>query len=210
MRNLTCHADLRFLVLIATIATPLVVPREASGTAQFSRQYNTFCSTSHAPFPRLNDVGIAFKDSGFQFPEEDLSFIATPRTLMTMPAGEGNPVEADETFVGGEVKNMHKNRKLALRRVRNEVRDGDTRLIGKTTVLAFWTANSAKCGQWWSRTSSGYPASSDSQTSGARIEALYRRIPSYLGMTKEYTHQFVNQLNQYVDGQVHTNGIENF
>jgi hypothetical protein len=29
-------------------------------------------------------------------------------------------------------------------------------------------------------------------------------------MTKEYTHQFVKQLNQYVDGQVHTNGIENF
>lgn len=86
MRNLTCHADLRFLVLIATIATPLVVPREASGTAQFSRQYNTSCNTCHAAFPRLNDVGIAFKDAGFQFPEEDLSFIATPRTLLTMPA----------------------------------------------------------------------------------------------------------------------------
>ncbi len=33
----------------------------------------------------LNDVGIAFKDAGFQFPEEDASFIATPRTL-TRPA----------------------------------------------------------------------------------------------------------------------------
>ncbi len=87
MRNLIGHADLGFLVLIATIATLLVVPGEASGTAQFSRQYNTSCSTCHAAFPRLNDVGIAFKDAGFQFPEEDLSFIATPRTLLTMPAG---------------------------------------------------------------------------------------------------------------------------
>jgi hypothetical protein len=86
MRNLTCHAALRFLVLIATIANPLVVPGEASGTAQFSRQYNTSCSTCHSAFPRLNDVGTAFKDAGFQFPEEDLSFIATPRALLTMPA----------------------------------------------------------------------------------------------------------------------------
>src|SRR5713101_2750510 len=85
MRNTICQADLRFLVLIATIATPLVVPPEASATAQFSRQYNTSCITCHTAFPKLNDVGIAFKDAGFQFPEEDVSFIATPRTLLTMP-----------------------------------------------------------------------------------------------------------------------------
>ncbi len=75
MRNTICQADLRFLVLIATIATPLVVPPEASATAQFSRQYNTSCTTCH----------IAFKDAGFQFSDEDVSFIAIPRTL-TKPA----------------------------------------------------------------------------------------------------------------------------
>jgi hypothetical protein len=73
MRNLVCHA-------------PLVVPREASGTAQFSRQYNSSCNTCHTAFPRLNDVGTAFKDDGFQFSEEDFTFIATPRTLLTTPA----------------------------------------------------------------------------------------------------------------------------
>ena len=85
MCSLIYKADLRLLVLMATIATPLVVLQEASGTAQFSRQYNTSCNTCHAAFPMLNDVGIAFKDAGFQFPEEDASFIATPRTL-TRPA----------------------------------------------------------------------------------------------------------------------------
>ncbi len=85
MRNLICQADLRFLVLIATLATHLVVPQEVCGTAQFSRQYNTSCNTCHTTFPRLNDVGIAFKDAGFQFPDEDVSFIATPRTLLSMP-----------------------------------------------------------------------------------------------------------------------------
>src|SRR6266567_924694 len=85
MRNTICQADLRSLVLIATIATPLVVPPEASATVQFSRQYDTPCTTCHTAFPRINDVGIAFKDAGFQFPEEDVSFIATPRTLLSMP-----------------------------------------------------------------------------------------------------------------------------
>jgi len=40
----------------------------------------------------LNDVGIAFKDAGFQFPEEDASFIATPRTL-TRPAVLSHPTK---------------------------------------------------------------------------------------------------------------------
>ena len=92
MCNPICEAELRLLVLMATIATPLVVLQEASGTAQFSRQYNTSCNTCHAAFPMLNDVGIAFKDAGFQFPEEDASFIATPRTL-TRPAVLSHPTK---------------------------------------------------------------------------------------------------------------------
>ena len=92
MCNPICEADLRLLVLMATIATPLVVPQEASGTAQFSRQYNTSCNTCHTAFPMLNNVGIAFKDAGFQFPEKEASFIATPRTL-TMPAVVSHPTK---------------------------------------------------------------------------------------------------------------------
>lgn len=32
----------------------------------------------------------------------------------------------------------------------------------------------------------------------------------YRGLPKEYTHEFVNHLERYVDGRVHTNGLENF
>ena len=32
----------------------------------------------------------------------------------------------------------------------------------------------------------------------------------YIGLSKKYAHQVVNHLEKYVDGQVHTNGIENF
>jgi hypothetical protein len=85
MRSLISQADLRFLGLMATIAVFLCVPAEVSGSAHFSRQYDTSCNTCHRAFPKLNDIGIAFKDAGFQFSEEDVSFMATPRTLLTMP-----------------------------------------------------------------------------------------------------------------------------
>jgi transposase-like protein len=32
----------------------------------------------------------------------------------------------------------------------------------------------------------------------------------YNGLAGQYAHEFVNHLNQYVDGRVHTNGLEHF
>jgi hypothetical protein len=33
---------------------------------------------------------------------------------------------------------------------------------------------------------------------------------SYQGLANKYVHEFVNHMETYVDGQVHTNGLENF
>src|SRR5271155_2646215 len=35
-------------------------------------------------------------------------------------------------------------------------------------------------------------------------------LASYAGLEKDYVHQFVNHAEKYVEGNVHTNGIENF
>jgi ISXO2-like transposase domain len=35
-------------------------------------------------------------------------------------------------------------------------------------------------------------------------------LASYTGLEREYVHQFVNHAEEYVRGNVHTNGIENF
>jgi hypothetical protein len=35
-------------------------------------------------------------------------------------------------------------------------------------------------------------------------------LASYTGLDKDYVHQFVNHAEKYVEGNVHTNGIENF
>jgi len=51
---------------------------------QFSRQYNTSCSTCHTVYPKLNDFGKAFQNAGFQFPAEDLLLIEQPQALLAM------------------------------------------------------------------------------------------------------------------------------
>jgi transposase-like protein len=47
--------------------------------------------------------------------------------------GDGGEVEADETYIGGKAKNMHKSRKLKLQQIRGEERRGDV-YLGKTAV----------------------------------------------------------------------------
>jgi transposase-like protein len=35
-------------------------------------------------------------------------------------------------------------------------------------------------------------------------------LPSYFGLHDDYTHKVIDHAERYVDGQVHTNGMENF
>jgi transposase-like protein len=44
----------------------------------------------------------------------------------------------------------------------------------------------------------------------AGSEVFTDELASYTGLDKDYVHQFVNHAEEYVCGNVHTNGIENF
>jgi len=44
----------------------------------------------------------------------------------------------------------------------------------------------------------------------SRPEQLFTdELASYTGLNKDFVHQFVNHAERYVEGNVHTNGIEN-
>ena len=60
----------------------LLLSRLAFAGPQFSRQYNTSCSTCHTVYPQLNDIGKAFQDAGFQFSESDEALVETPRAFL--------------------------------------------------------------------------------------------------------------------------------
>ena len=67
---------------LTLLATALLLSPLGFAGPQFSRQYNTSCSTCHTVYPQLNDLGKAFKDAGFQFPENDVPFLEIPRTYL--------------------------------------------------------------------------------------------------------------------------------
>jgi transposase-like protein len=115
--------------------------------------------------------------------------------------GAGREVEVDETFIGGKARNMHANRRAKLT---GRICDD------KATVLGFKERGGkvrATVVRDRSRKSLA-PAVREHVAAGT---ALYTdELPSYSLLANEYIHHVVNHAEQYVDGRVHTNGLENF
>lgn len=131
------------------------------------------------------------------------------RIRLAMQAGSFDKfdggIEADETFIGGKARNMHKADRE--RRMR-----GRTGPAGKTMVAGVLQRG----GQVRASVLPGSPSRRTLQkhvgehvAEGATIYTDSLR--SYSGLTDYgYDHRSVDHAEQYVDGRVHTNGLENF
>lgn len=129
--------------------------------------------------------------------------------------GEGSSVEVDETYIGGKVKNMHKRRKLEMIQARNAMPDwkatANSRYYGKTAVHGILDRESRKVRASVVpnvRRSTLQAAILDNVAHGSKL--FTDDAVSYQKMDDKYVHEVVNHLREYVRGQVHTNGIENF
>lgn len=117
--------------------------------------------------------------------------------------GPGGEVECDETFVGGSLKNMHAKRRALWKHQRGSV--GKTVVMGildrdKKQVHAKVVAAPTRAilhGEIKERVHAGTAVYTD--------DAI-----AYYEMDKAYTHEVCNHIDQYVNGRVHTNGLENF
>jgi transposase-like protein len=112
-------------------------------------------------------------------------------------------VEVDETFIGGKKKNMHKDKK-----VRYEARGGAQ---GKTAVMGMLDRDlrqvRAKVVPNTRRETLQQHILNDI-FSGSKVYT--DNHVGYDGLAKKFAHEVVNHMETYVDGKVHTNGIENF
>lgn len=116
--------------------------------------------------------------------------------------GPGSEVEVDETFIGGKARFMHKDRRLK-RKVREEN-------WGKAVVMGMLE----RAGQVRTRVvpNRQKPALRDAifDTIDAGSLVYTDQHPAYDAIDHDYTHKVINHLEHYVDGTVHTQGIENF
>jgi transposase-like protein len=121
---------------------------------------------------------------------------------------EGGPVEVDETFVGGKIRNMHRSHVrekykgmptaggAPIKAIVMGMRDRETRQVrakvipntNRETLQNAILANIDKKSTVYTDAAQGY----------------------YKLAEKDFIHETVNHLEEYVRGQVHTQGIENF
>ena len=123
---------------------------------------------------------------------------------------DGGEVESDETFIGARGVNMHKDKKLRLQQLRGQERRGDI-YLGKTAVMGILDRDlrQVRC--------KVIPNTRRDTLQNLILKYVHRgskvytdQAGGYDGLAKEFAHEIVNHMERYVDGRVHTNGLENF
>src|SRR5947207_10099836 len=119
-------------------------------------------------------------------------------------------VEVDETFIGGKARNMHKT--ALARRVAQFAtpRTGRNQTTGKVAVMGLLerhgevrtmvvpnTKRRSLQGEVYKHVEQGSTIYSDA-------------LRSYSNLSEQYIHNVINHAEKYVEGNVHTNGLENF
>jgi len=116
--------------------------------------------------------------------------------------GPGKEIEVDETFIGAKARNMHKS--VRDRRIKGPGPQG------KDVVMAVLERNGEvrarvvpDTGQ---RTLQGHVKEHVHPGSEVYTDAH----PGYFGLDKHFLHGVIDHAEAYVDGKIHTNGLENF
>ena len=111
-------------------------------------------------------------------------------------------VEVDETFIGGKARNMHPH--VRSRKITGTGGKDKTAVVGvlqRDGKVRAEVVPDRKSRTLQDRVRDHVEAGSSVYTDS---------LGSYSGLIDDYAHEVVDHAEQYVNGQVHTNGIENF
>ena len=111
-------------------------------------------------------------------------------------------VEADETYIGGKARNMHKSKR--------EQKITGRGSSGKVAVMGLLERHGKIRTKVVPDTKSGTLHVEIRENVAPGSEVHTDALRSYRGLDPEYVHKVVDHAEKYVDGHVHTNGLENF
>jgi transposase-like protein len=111
-------------------------------------------------------------------------------------------VEVDETFIGGKARNMHKDVKA--RKIHGT--GGEGKAIVAAVLERGGKVRAKVVGKRRKPQLQAMVREHVEPKSALYTDAL----KSYDGLSEDYKHQVIDHALAYVDGQVHTNGCENF
>jgi len=174
------------------------------------------CKNGVSSWEIHRSLGVSQKTAWFMLHRLRLG-IQAPQPQFKM-GGSGSEVEVDETFIGAKAKNMHRARKLRWQQERNKIPNSQStrmtneRTYGKTPVMGILDRTERKV------RANVIPAVKRETLQEQILNQVERGTTIYTddavsyekALSKDYVHAVVNHLNRYVDGRVHTNGLENF
>ena len=154
------------------------------------------CKNGVSSYELARSIGVTQKSAWFIGHRIRLALQAGSFAKLT---GE---VEVDETFIGGKSRNMH----LAQRRRRITGRGAS----GKTAVLGV-LKRGGEVRALVVEDRKKRTLQTEVKKHVAAGSALFSdELMSYDGLEALYAHEVITHAVQYVDGNVHTNGMENF
>lgn len=156
------------------------------------------CKNGVSSYEIMRSIGVTQKSAWFML--QRIRLAMKNKSLLKL-GYQGGPVEMDETFVGGKVGNMHKSKK------KNSV-SKSRGVVGKAIVVGMLERKGrVKAEVVMERTKLTLHALANKHISpGATL--VTDEWHAYKG--SQFQHEIINHACEYVRGQVHTQGIENF
>jgi transposase-like protein len=116
----------------------------------------------------------------------------------------GGEVEVDETYIGGKARNMHKADRERKIDARGGMSGNKTPVIGM--IERGGRVRAQVLDDLRGRTVRSYVH--DTVEPGSTVYT--DSFKSYIGLGRDYDHKVIDHAVAYVDGNIHTNFIENF
>jgi len=190
------HSKREFSIKVGTVMEDSPIPLDKWLTAMWMILN---CKNGVSSCEIAKDVRVNQKSAWFMLHRIRLSM--QDQNLGSKLGGE---VEADETFIGGKARNMHK--RVKARRITGMGQSAKDKLIVMGILERGGHVRTHVIPDRQKETL--HPIVREHVHAGAAL--FTDEMGGYKGLSDEYEHGIIDHAVKYVDGRVHTNGLENF